>query len=202
MFRCFSFVVLSLFLSKLALAQVEPAPEAVPATPAATPKIAIFLPEQIDGDWYWYDGGAGQQHLAQYAFEKAVVAAGYEVLDVANVGGRISFEDLISPQTATEKGRELGADYVIAGKASATRTSQDTSYGINVVRAKAEITARLVRVSDGKVLAMEDGSGDAGGQAARAAGQEAVKKAAAPVARKIAAALRKAAPVAESVPAP
>jgi hypothetical protein len=35
------------------------------------------MPEQVDGDWYWFDAGAGQQHLAQNAFEKAVVSAGY-----------------------------------------------------------------------------------------------------------------------------
>ena len=174
----------------------ESAPAAAPAAEAATPepaitRIAVFLPEQIDGDWYWYDYGAGQQHLAQTAVEKALVNAGFEIIDVANIGGRISFEDLISPKTATAKGAELGADYVVAGKATATKSSESTAYGVNVVRANAEITLRLVRVRDGKVLAVEDASALTGGQAVRTAGQEAIKKAAAEAARKMVAALRR-----------
>lgn len=180
-------------------APAEPAPVPEPPPP---PKIAVIMPEQIDGDWYWFDYGAGQQHLAQTAFEKAVVGAGYEILDVANIGGRISFDELINPKTATAKGRDLGADYVIAGKATASKASEGSAYGVNVVRTRAEITARLVRVSDGKVLAVEDGSGDAGGQAVRTSGQEAIKKAAGPVARKLVAALKKNLPATEPAPAP
>jgi curli biogenesis system outer membrane secretion channel CsgG len=177
----------------------EPAPAAVPAP---TARVAVILPEQVDGDWYWYDAGAGQQHLAQTAFEKAFVQAGFEILDVANIGGRISFEELINPKTATAKGRELGADYVVAGKATASKASEGSAYGVNVIRARAEITARLVRVSDGKVLAVEDGFAESGGQAVKTAGQEALKKASPPVARKLAAALRKTVPAPEAAPAP
>jgi hypothetical protein len=175
-----------------------PAAETAPE-PAPAPRIAVLMPEQVDGDWYWFDAGAGQQHLAQNAFEKAVVNAGFEILDVANIGGRISWDELISPKTATAKGRELGADYVIAGKASASKASEGSAYGVNVIRARAEITARLVRVSDGKVLAVEDGMGEAGGQAVKTASQEAIKKASPAVARKLVAALRKAV---ETAPAP
>ena len=170
--------------------------------PAPAPRIAVIMPEQVDGDWYWFDAGAGQQHLAQTAFEKTVVSAGYEILDVANIGGRLSWDELINPKTATAKGRELGADYVIAGKATASKSSEGSAYGVNVIRARAEITARLVRVSDGKVLAVEDGVGDAGGQAVKAASQEAIKKAAPPVARKLVSALRKAVPAPEAPAAP
>ena len=185
-------------------APVEPAaPAEAPAPePAPAPRIAVIMPEQVDGDWYWFDSGAGQQHLAQTAFEKAVVGAGYEILDVANIGGRLSWDELINPKTATAKGRELGADYVIAGKATASKSSEGSAYGVNVIRARAEITARLVRVSDGKVLAVEDGVGDAGGQAVKTASQEAIKKAAPPVARKLVSALRKALPAPEAATTP
>lgn len=185
--------------------EAAPVPAEAPAPapePPPTPRVAVFMPEQVDGDWYWFDYGAGQQHLAQTAFEKAVVSVGFEILDVANIGGRISFDELINPKTATAKGRELGADYVIAGKATASKASEGSAYGVNVIRARAEITARLVRVSDGKVLAVEDGSGDAGGQAVKTASQEALKKAAPGVARKMAAALRKATAPAATTPAP
>lgn len=173
-----------------AAAPAAPAAEAATPEPAVT-RIAVFLPEQIDGDWYWFDYGAGQQHLAQTAMERALVNAGFEIIDVANIGGRISFEDLISPKTATAKGAEMGADYVVAGKATATKSSESTAYAVNVVRANAEITLRLVRVRDGRVLAVEDASALAGGQAVRTAGQEAIKKAAAEAARKMLTALRR-----------
>lgn len=180
-----------------------PAAEPAPAPkPPPAPRIAVLVPEQIEGEWYWFDGGAGSQHLAQNAFEKAVVSAGYEILDVANISGRFSWDELINPKTATAKGRELGADYVIAGKATASKASEGSAYGVNVIRARAEITARLVRVSDGKVLAVEDGVGDSGGQAVRTASQEAIKKAAPGVARKLVGALRKAVETAPATTTP
>lgn len=172
------------------------------APPAAAARIAIFMPEQVDGDWYWFDAGAGQQHLTQTAFEKAFVQAGFDILDVANIGGRISFDELMSPKTAAAKGRELGADYVVAGKATASKASEGTAYGVGVVRARAEITARLVRISDGKVLAVEDGSAEAGGQAVKAASQDALKKAAPSVARRLANELKQSLAPAETAPAP
>lgn len=167
----------------------EPAAEPAPETPAA-PKIAVIAPEQIEGEWFWFSWGGGQQHIVQSAIEKSLVRAGYEVIDVTALGSGYSLDDLVGAQSAAGKGKELGADYVIAGKATAVRASESTAYGVNVVRVNAEITMRLVRVSDGKILAVEDASAQAGGQAARAAGQDALKKAAQDVGRKMANALR------------
>lgn len=176
---------------------LEPAAETTQAAAAETPapapapkRIAVILPEQVDGEWYWFDYGGGQQHLVQNAVEKALVNAGFEIIDVANIGGRISLEDLIQPKTAASKGAELGADYVVVGKATAARASEGSAYGVNVVRANAEITVRLVRVSDGKVLAVDDANALAGGQATKAAGQAALKQAGADAARKMVRALR------------
>ena len=216
MSRWIMIALLSVTLSANSRAQendaATPAPAPEPAAteaaapvaeePAPVPRVAVFMPEQVDGDWYWYDSGAGQQHLVQTAFEKAFVAAGFEILDVANIGGRISFEELFNPKTATAKGKDLGADYVIAGKATASKASEGSAYGVQVIRARADITARLVRVSDGKVLAVEDGSAEAGGQAVKTASQEALKKASPTVARKLAGALRKAVPAQDATPAP
>jgi pyruvate/2-oxoglutarate dehydrogenase complex dihydrolipoamide acyltransferase (E2) component len=173
-------------------AEATPAPEA-PAAPAPK-RIAVIMPEQIDGEWYWFDYGGGHQHLVQNAFEKAIVSAGFEVIDVANIGGRISIDDLIQPKTAAAKGADLGADYVVVGKATAAKSSEGSAYGVNVVRANAEITVRLVRVSDGKVLAVDDANALAGGQATKAAGQAALKQAGQDAARKMVRALRQQVP--------
>jgi len=172
----------------------EPEPQADPAaeeTPAAAPRIAVLVPEQVDGEWYWYEYAGGQQHLVQTAVEKALVSAGFDVVDVARISGWPSLEDLITPTTAAREGSKLGVDYVVAGRATAVKASQGSAYGVNVYRSSAEITLRLVRVEDGKVMAVEDANALAGGQAARSAGQEALKEAGKQAARKMVAALRK-----------
>lgn len=180
-----AFAVLSLAL----LATNAEEEVAEPVEPAA-PKIAVITPEQLDGEWFWYSWGGGNQHIVQSAIEKALVRAGFEVVDVTALGSWRSLDDLIGARTAAQKGKELGADYVIAGKATAVKASEGMAYGVTVIRANAEITVRLVRVSDGKVLTVEDASAQAGGQAVRAAGQEALKQAANTIARKITGSLR------------
>lgn len=165
------------------------AAESTPDKPAAK-KIAVIAPEQIEGEWFWFAWGGGQQHIVQSAIEKALVRAGYEVVDVTALGSWRSLDDLVGAKTAAQKGAELGADYVVAGKATAVRASESTAYGVNVVRANADVTLKLVRVSDGKVIAVEDASAQTGGQAVRAAGKEALKKAGQDAGRKMVNALR------------
>ncbi len=184
-------LVLALTVLALALPATRAEEEtAESAEPPAAPKIAVITPEQLDGEWFWYSWGGGNQHIVQSAIEKALVRAGFEVVDVTALGSWRSLDDLIGARTASQKGKELGADYVIAGKATAVKASEGMAYGVTVIRANAEITVRLVRVRDGKVLAVEDASAQAGGQAVRAAGQEALKQAANTIARKITGSVR------------
>lgn len=189
-FRQFAACLASFALVLPLLASAEEADESTaPAEPVA-PKIAVITPEQVDGEWFWYSWGGGSQHIVQSAIEKALVRAGFEVIDVTALGSWRSLDDLIGARTASQKGKELGADYVIAGKATAVKASEGVAYGVTVIRANAEITLRLIRVSDGKVLAVEDASAQAGGQAVRAAGQEALKQAGNTIARKVVGAVR------------
>ena len=58
-----------------------------------------------------------------------------------------------------------------------TKASEGVAYGVTVIRAGANITAKIVRVSDGKIMAVVDASAQEGGQAVMAAGREALKKA-------------------------
>lgn len=180
---------LGLFFVGSAFAEGPVTEETDGATNEPSPKIAVIAPEQIEGEWFWFSWGGGQQHILQSAIEKSLVRGGFEVIDVASLNAGRSIEELISAQSAASRGKKLGADYVIAGKATAGRSSESTAYNVKVARASAEITLRLVRVSDGKILAVEDATAEAGGQSVRAASTKALRSAAAESSRKIVKAL-------------
>ncbi len=165
----------------------EPADAAVEAP--KPPRFVVILPERIDHDWYWFLYTDTAQHIVQSQVEKALVRAGVEVVDVATstmpaIGS--DMQKLLSMAYALEAGKTLAVDYVITGQATAVKASEGFAYGVNVYRSQAEITAKIVRVSDGKILALEDASIQEGGQSAQAAGQAALKKAGGQVASKIA----------------
>jgi hypothetical protein len=102
-----------------------------------------------------------------------------------------SIEEATSTEGARAIAADAGATYAIVGTATAVKASEGTAYGVNVVRSNAEITAKIIRVGDGKVIAVEDASAQKGGQAQRAAGQEALKDAGGQIARKITAAVKR-----------
>jgi hypothetical protein len=170
-----------------------PAEEPAAATPAAAPKIVIFLPEQIDAEWYWYFYSDVAQHIVQSALEKELIRAGFDVIDLASIKllkDIGSIDQVTQPDFATQAAKQAGADYAIVGKATAVKASDSVAYGVKVIRSNAEITAKLIRVSDGKVIAVEDASAQQGGQAQRAAGQEALKKAAPAFSKKMVKAIK------------
>jgi hypothetical protein len=154
----------------------------------ATPKFVVFLPEQIDMVWYWYFYTEEQQHIVQSAVEKALMKCNYEVIDLSLADlftDSGSIAEVTSPREAVKKAAQLGATYAIIGKASATMTSRDVAYGVNVVRSSAEAEAKVIRVSDGKVMALEEASSQGGGQAQKAAAQGALKEAGARLGSKL-----------------
>lgn len=170
-----------------------PAAEATPAAPA--PKVVVFLPEQVDTEWFWYYYSDTAQHLVQTRIEQALIRAGFEVVDLATIKkleSDGSIDRITSNAGARELAREAGATYAIVGKATAVKASQGDAYGVTVIRSNAEITARILRISDGKVVEATEASAQKGGQAARAAGQEALKAAGDQIARKLATALKRA----------
>lgn len=164
---------------------------AAPAVEAEKPaaKVIVLLPEQMDGIWYWSYYTTESQHIVQSAIEKALISEGLDVIDLATVkqfGSSGTINDLLQPAGAANKAREAGATFVITGSATAVHAGQSTAYGATVARSQAEIRVKIVRVSDGKVLAMEEASALEGGMATRMAGQEALKKAVKQIATKIA----------------
>ena len=175
-------------------AATEAAPVEVEAAPAVveTPKAPVFaviLPERIDHAWYWILYTDTAQHIVQSAIEKALIRAGVDVIDLntaslPSVGS--DMQRLMSMAFVLDAGKQVKADYVVTGQATAIKASEGQAYGVNVFRSQAEIVAKIVRVSDGKIIALEDASMQEGGQSAQAAGQAALKKAGAQVAAKIA----------------
>jgi len=172
---------------------VEQPAEVADADEPEEPRFAVFLPEQIDRVWFWFYYTDQQQHIVQSAVEKALIREGFDVVDVrsANAIAGSSINDILSKDRAVATASELGADYVIVGTAIADKKSQGSAYGVTVVRASAEITAKIVRVSDAKIMDVEDASAEEGGEALQAASRQALKKAGRDIARKIARSAKK-----------
>ena len=157
-------------------------PAAAPAekpAPKPAPKFLVILPEEVDGIWYWSYFTTESEHIVQSAVEKGLVEAGLDVIDLSTLKMKSdgSLDALMNTSSAAEKAKEAGAAYVIVGKATAVNGGTSVAYGVPVARASATLTAKIVRVSDGKVLAVKDADATDGGQSIRVAGQSALKKA-------------------------
>lgn len=171
---------------------VVPTPE--PEAPVAasepeqklSPKFVVLLPEQIDRQWFWFYYTEEAQHIVQSAVEKALIDAGLDVMDLTSMDAAGSINDVISKDAAVRKAASMGADYAIVGTAVADKKSEGAAYGVTVIRATATITARIIRVKDGKILAVEEAAAEEGGQALKGASRDALQKAGRDIARKLA----------------
>ncbi len=170
------------------------APAPAPETPAAA-RYVVFMPERVDLMWSWYYYTDVQQYFVQSAVEKALIGAGIEVIDLSmcdafQPGGTIS--EVINPAAATQKAAALGATCAVVGQADAVKSSENIAYGVTVVRANANASARILRVKDGKVLAIEEATATGSGQSVQSATQEALKNVGRAIAPRIAAAAARA----------
>jgi hypothetical protein len=177
----------------IAIASPEPASTEAPAATAPAPKFVIFLPEQIDTMWYWYYLTDESQAIAQSAVEKALLSKEIDVIDLAMAqayqsGGTI--EDVTNPAQALKKAMELGAQYAVIGQAQAVHNSPTVAYGVTVFRGTATARAKIIRVSDGKVMASVESEGQGGGQGAQMAAQEALKDCAEKLGKRVALAVK------------
>lgn len=174
--------------SQIAVPMAEPEAPAVEAEPEqkGPPKFIVLLPEQIDREWFWFYYTEEAQHIVQSAVEKALIDAGFDVIYVTSMDASGSINDVISKDAAVRKAASMGADYAIVGTAIADKKSEGTAYGVTVIRATATITARIIRVKDGKILAVEEATAEEGGQALKSASRDALKKAGRDIARKLA----------------
>jgi hypothetical protein len=153
-------------------------PVAPPVAAPSAPKFVVFMPERVDLMWFWYYYTDVQQHFVQSAVEKALLSAGKEIVDLTisdafQQGGSIT--EVMNPAQAVKKAMALGANFVIIGQAQAIKSGENIAYGVHVVRANAEASARIIRVKDGKLINIEEANAQGSGQSSQAAAQAALK---------------------------
>lgn len=184
------------------VAPEAPAPAEKPASIVLTPppqkpaaKVVVFMPEKIDTAWFWYYYTEEQQSIVQSAIEKELIRSGYDVIDLTLTdvfSGEGTIEEITSPAMALKKAVKLGATYAIVGHASAVQASAGSAYNVTVIRSSAEGSAKIIRVSDGKVLDIVDASAQGSAQAQKAAAQGALKDLSAKFAPRLVSALTRA----------
>ena len=167
---------------------VEAEPAMAVVESSGIPAFAVFLPERIERAWYWYTYTEEIQHIVQSAVEKALLNAGLQVVDISSMAlpeqGELT--QVMSPPQVVRWAAAAGVSYVIMGTATADPQSEGTAYGQRVVRATANISARIIRVSDSRIMGVQDATALMGGQALGAAAREALKKAGEDIGRKLA----------------
>jgi hypothetical protein len=165
-------------------AEEEPVAPEVPKGPS----FLVIVPERVEVEWYWYFYTDESQHIVQSEIEKRLVRDGHTVLEIGGeemLGVDLTLENILKRQTALDVAKRLGATHLIHGQATAAPASHSVAYGVNVYRSDADIQVRVVRVADGKVLAVEDASATGGSEAQKAAGRAGLKDAGKKLAKKV-----------------
>ncbi len=144
------------------------------------PRVMVILPERIDVDWYWYYYTVESQHLVQTKVEQELLDAGYELVDLEAGRGlpdETSIPALLRTRSALKTARALKAEILVLGQGEAIHASHSVAYGLNVYRSTAEITVKILRVADGKVLAVLDVTETHGAESQRAAAHNTLREA-------------------------
>ncbi len=174
------------------LLEVDEAP-VVPEAPKS-PSFLVIVPERVDVEWYWYFYTEESQHIVQTEIEKRLVRDGHTLLEIggeAMLGADLTLDNILKRQTALDIATRLGATHLIHGQATAAPASQSVAYGVTVYRSNADLQVRVVRVADGKMLAVEDASATGGAEAQKAAGRAALKDAGKKLAKNVGRAVEK-----------
>ncbi len=161
----------------------------------AKTKIILLVNEQnIEGPQRAWWASEIDLSTTEANIAKKLIAGGYEILEPSNVSNIIKQNKAFRiVQLSEEKSVELAnlskADYVVLGKAIA-------SSGGNVLQSKmrscfANITAKLIRVKDDKVIAYLDASGNSAHLDMVTGGKEALTNATEDLAQKLSEALNK-----------
>lgn len=159
-------------------------------------KIILLIAEQnIEGPQRAWWASEVDLSATEATIAQGLISRGYKVIEPGDLNKIIQKEQAFRVITISEgESIKLGslsrADYVILGKAVA-------SAGGNVPESQmrscfANISAKLIRVKDGKVIAYLDSSGNSAHTDVITGGREALVRAAGSLAEKIIAALAKA----------
>lgn len=159
------------------------------------PKFILMVSEQnIEGPQRNWWASEIDLSVTESTIAQALITEGYEVLEPSVLDKTISRDPAfrvvnLAEQDSVKLGKLAAADYVVLGKAIATS-------GGNVPQSSmrscfANITAKVIKISDGKVLAYLDASGNSAHLDVVTGGKEALKSAGADLASKIIGALAK-----------
>ena len=152
------------------------------------------MPERVDVEWFWYHYGVGDDMVVQRSVEQAIIRAGHELVDATSTDAfpsGLTIDRMLQKKKALAIAAELGASHLILGKATAVHGSHSKAYSVNVYRSNVEISSRIIRVADGKVLDVLDVNTTEGDQSQRTAARNALKAGGKKIARKLASSLSK-----------
>jgi hypothetical protein len=178
------FTVVFLALVSLIFAQEKP-----------KARVLIMISEQnIEGptvEWWLSEIDLS---VTETVIAQALIDSGYEVVDTSLVNKIIkqtpAFRRVnLSSAQSVELGKKSKVDFVILGKAIASAKGKVPDS--NMVSCHANITGKVIRVKDSKVIAYFDGRGTSVHMDVVSGGSEALAKAGNYVATKIVAALDK-----------
>ena len=167
---------------------------AVDAKPGKSKVILLISEQNIEGPQMAWWASAVDLSTSEAKVAQGLISAGYEVLEPSNMDKMIKQDSAfrlvdISESKSVKLGNLSKADYVILGKAIA-------SSGGNVPQSSmrscfANITAKLIRVNDGKVVAYLDAAGNSAHMDVITGGKEALANAGENLAAKIVESLNK-----------
>ncbi len=152
-------------------------------------KVILLISEQnIEGPQRaWWASEVDLSTTESRVAEK-LIAQGFEVLEPSSLNKVISQDKAfrlvgLSDEKSVKLGNLSKADYVITGKAIAS--SGGNVPQSNMISCFANITAKVIRVKDGKVIAYLDASGSSAHMDKISGGREALTSAAEDLANKV-----------------
>ena len=141
-------------------------------------KIILLISEQnITGPQRAWWASEVDLSTIEATVAKKLLEAGYEILEPSNITKVIKQNKAfrlvdISEEKSVKLGNLAKADYVVLGKAVASSGSKVPQS--SMVSCFANVTARLIRVKDGKVIAYLDASGNSAHMDVITGGREAL----------------------------
>jgi len=151
------------------------------AVAQAKPKFILMISEQnIEGPQKCWWASQVDLSVTEATVAQGLIRAGYEVIEPSVLNREIvkdpAFKLVDIPQEKSIKlGRIASADYVITGKALASAGGNAPQS--NMRSCFANITAKLIRIKDGKVIAYLDAAGSTVHMDVITGGREALKSA-------------------------
>lgn len=154
-----------------------------------TPKIVLLISEQnIEGPQRAWWASEVDLSTTEAAIAQRMIEQGYHVIEPSELSGVIKQEKAfriidLSENESVKLGNLSGADYIVLGKAIAS--SGGNVPQSSMISCFANITVKLIRVKDNKVIAYLDAAGNSAHMDVITGGKEALTNAAGNLATKL-----------------